>query len=76
MHTLNAMTLIARAVRLGEDLEFAGDPLLEACRSAPWEDQQAVLWIVRSRPALSLEAEPTPQKVLAALREMLPQPQP
>lgn len=70
MHTLNAMALIARAVRLA-DSHFVGDALVEACRSASWEDRQAVLWIVRSRPELELEAQPTPEKVLQALREML-----
>lgn len=70
MHTLNAMALIAQAVHLA-DTHFVGDPLMEACRSASWEDRQAVLWIVRSRPELSLEAHPTPQKVLDVLREML-----
>jgi hypothetical protein len=70
MHTLNAMALIARAVHLA-DTKFAGDALMEACRCASWEDRQAVLCIVRSRPALSMEAHPTPQKVLQALRDML-----
>ncbi|NML18308.1 hypothetical protein [Azohydromonas caseinilytica] len=70
MHTLNAMALIAQAVHLA-DAHFDGDALMEACRCASWEDRQAVLWIVRSRPALSLEAHPTPQMVLQALREML-----
>lgn len=70
MHTLNAMALIARAVHLA-DSDFAGDPLMEACRSASWEDRQAVLCIVRSRPTLSQEAHPTPEKVLEALRQML-----
>jgi hypothetical protein len=73
MHTLNAMALIARAVHLA-DSNFAGDALMEACRSASWEDRQAVLWIVRSRPELELEAQPTPEKVMQALREMLREP--
>ncbi|MDZ5461300.1 hypothetical protein [Azohydromonas lata] len=70
MHTLNAMALIARAVHLA-DSDFAGDPLMEACRCASWEDRQAVLCIVRSRPMLSQEAHPTPEKVMQALRQML-----
>lgn len=70
MHTLNAMALIAQAVHLA-DTHFAGDALVEACRCASWEDRQAVLCIVRSRPELSLEAHPTPQKVIDVLRGML-----
>lgn len=71
MHTLEAMAVIERAVHLAEDVRFAGDPLAEACRSVPWEVRQAVLCIVRSRPALSRERHPTPQQVLAALKAML-----
>jgi hypothetical protein len=70
MHTLNAMALIAQAVHLA-DTNFVGDPLMEACRCASWEDRQAVLCIVRSRPTLSQEAHPTPEKVMQALRQML-----
>ena len=73
MHTLNAMALIAHAVHLA-DSNFVGDALVEACRCASWEDRQAVLCIVRSRPELSQEAHPTPEMVMQALRGMLGEP--
>jgi hypothetical protein len=69
MHTMQAMALIERAVELA-DAHFPGDPLAEACRFASREDRQAVLCIVRSRPAL-FDQPATPQNVISALREVL-----
>ena len=69
MHTLKAMELIARAVELAEQ-NFPGDPLAKACRAASPQEKQAVLCIVRSRPAL-FGRPVTPHEVLAALRDMV-----
>lgn len=69
MQTVRAIALIERAVQLADE-QFLGDPLAEACRFASREERQAVLCIVRSRPAL-FDRPPTPQNVMAALREMV-----
>ncbi|WP_298236523.1 hypothetical protein [uncultured Azohydromonas sp.] len=69
MQTVRAIALIEQAVQLADE-QFPGDPLAEVCRLASREERQAVLCIVRSRPAL-FDRPPTPQNVMAALREMV-----
>jgi hypothetical protein len=69
MQTMRAIALIEQAVQLA-DQQFPGDPLAEACRFASREERQAVLCIVRSRPAL-FDRPPTSQNVMATLREMV-----
>lgn len=69
MHTLRAVALIEQAVQLA-DAQFAGDALAEVCRCASWEERQAVMSIVHSRPALA-GYPATPQQVMAALRQMV-----
>ena len=69
MHTLRAVALIEQAVQLA-DAQFPGDALAEVCRCASWEERQAVMSIVHSRPALA-GYPATPHQVMAALRQMV-----
>jgi hypothetical protein len=69
MHTLRAVALIEQALQLA-DAQFPGDALAEVCRCASWEEREAVMCIVHSRPELA-GYPATSHQVMTALRQMV-----
>lgn len=69
MHTVQALGLISRAVRLADN-GFAGDCLEEACKDADPLDRDAVRCILRSRQNLYSGAVLQPPEMMEALRSL------